>query len=316
MSGLKILFMGTPDFAEASLSALCGAGENVVGVITGEDKMKGRGMKLAFSEVKTLALSKNIPVYQPHTLKDGAIEDILHKLCPDIIVVVAYGKLLPAYVLDFPKYGCINVHGSLLPQYRGAAPIQRAVLDGNKETGVTTMYMAAGLDTGDMIYSEKTKIGENETVGEVWDRLAGIGGRLLLKTLDAIEKGNAPRTVQNEAEATYAAKIDKSECKIDFSLDAQAVHNKIRGMSPYPAAYALLDGAAVKLYDSELYTENSMGAADKNPGRIISLSADGAVIACGTGAVRVRTIKPEGSKALSVRDMINGRKISLQSVFS
>jgi methionyl-tRNA formyltransferase len=313
MSGLKILFMGTPDFAEASLRALCSAGERVAGVITGEDKPKGRGMKLGFSEVKSYALSENIPVYQPHTLKDGAISGLLEEINPDVIVVVAYGKILPGYVLEYPKYGCINVHGSLLPEYRGAAPIQRAVLDGKSETGVTTMYMASGIDTGDMIYSERIKIGENETVGELWDRMSELGGKLLLKTLDGIENGTAPRIKQDEKKATYAPKIEKEECKIDFTQSAKSVHNKIRGMSPYPAAYGFLDGLAVKLYDSE---EVCGGKFAQTPGSIASLTPDSVVIVCGEGAVRIKTLKPEGSKAMSVRDMINGRKITAESIFS
>ena len=311
MSALKILFMGTPDFAECSLKALCEAGENVVGVVTGEDKMKGRGMKMAFSEVKTYALSQNIPVFQPQTLKDGAIAELLSELCPDIIIVVAYGKLLPKYVLDFPKYGCVNVHGSLLPEYRGAAPIQRAVLDGKSETGVTTMYMAQGLDTGDIIYAEKISIGENETVGEVWDRLAILGGSLLVKTVNDIEKGVAPRIPQDDEKATHAPKIDKDERKVDLSLDALSVHNKIRGMQPSPSAHAILDGVPTKLFDSsinELESENT-------PGKILSLGADGVVIACGKGSVKVQALKPEGSKLLKISDMINGRKISADSIF-
>ncbi len=311
MSSLKILFMGTPDFAEASLKALCEAGENVVGVVTGEDKMKGRGMKVSFTEVKTYALSQNIPVFQPATLKDGAITELLSQLCPDIIIVVAYGKLLPGYVLDFPKYGCVNVHGSLLPEYRGAAPIQRAVLDGKRETGVTTMYMAQGLDTGDIIYSEKIAIGENETVGEVWDRLAILGGELLVRTVNDIEKGVAPRIPQDDSLATYAQKIDKDERKLDLSLDALSVHNKIRGMQPAPSAHAILDGVPTKLYDSCIVETES----ENIPGKILSLSNDGVVIACGKGSVKVKSLKPDGSKLLKISDMINGRKITCDSVF-
>ncbi len=304
--------MGTPDFAEASLKALCDAGENVVGVITGEDKMKGRGMKLSFSEVKTLALSHSLPVYQPATLRDGAIKELLCELCPDIIVVVAYGKILPEYVLEYPKYGCINIHGSLLPEYRGAAPIQRAVIDGKKKTGITSMYMAKGLDTGDMIFSQECEIGRNETVGELWDRLSVIGGQLLLKTLDAIEKGEAPRIPQDDSLATYAAKIEKEEGKLDFSLEASVLHNKVRGMSPFPSAYAFLDGKNVKIYDTVI--EHYDGNA--KCGSIISLNPSGAVVACGKDALRIATLKPEGSKALSVKDMINGRKITKDSIFS
>ena len=310
MSHLSILFMGTPDFAEASLRALCEAGEKVIGVVTGEDKRTGRGMKLTYSEVKSYALSRSLPIYQPATLKDGAIAPLLNELHPDVIVVVAYGKILPEYVLSAPKYGCINIHGSLLPRYRGAAPIQRAVLNGDRVTGVTSMYMAKGLDTGDIIFSEKTEIGENETVGELWDRLSLLGGKVLLKTLDALEQGNAPRTAQNDAESTYAAKITKEETLLDFARPASCVHNTIRGMSPYPAAYAYLGETPVKLYDS-LVCEG-VGT----PGEVLSLSPDGVVIACGEGAVRVLSFKPEGSRRMSAGDMINGRKITKESRFT
>lgn len=313
MSHLKILFMGTPDFAEASLRALCEAGERVVGVITGEDKRMGRGMKLTPNEVKSYALSQGLAVYQPATLKNDAIKDLLCELCPDIIVVVAYGKILPPYVLNYPRYGCINIHGSLLPKYRGAAPIQRAVLDGERETGVTAMYMNEGLDTGDCIATCKTPIGENECVGEVWDRLALLGGQLLVETLASIEKGTAIRRSQNDAEATYAAKIAKDEQKLDFSCTAQEVHNKIRGMSPYPAAYAMLGGKSVKLYDSAVCESDTDAGA--SAGQILSLSPDGAVIACGKGAIKVASFKPEGSKRLSAADMINGRKLALGDRF-
>lgn len=312
MTNLRILFMGTPDFAEMSLSALCDAGANVIGVITGEDKMKGRGMKLSFSEVKTKALEKSLPVFQPQTLKDGSISELLCELAPDVIVVVAYGKILPEYVLNFPKYGCINVHGSLLPEYRGAAPIQRAVLDGKTKTGVTTMYMDKGLDTGDIIFSEEVQIGENETVGELWDRLGILGGKLLIKTLDAIADGTAPRTKQDDSLATYAAKIDRDEKKVDFALTAKEVHNKIRGMSPYPAAHALLDGTPTKLYGTKYLNINT----GKKPGEIVNFCPDGVVVACGEGAVSISDLKPDGSKMMSVKDMINGRKISQNSIFS
>lgn len=312
MTNLRILFMGTPDFAEMSLSALCDAGANVIGVITGEDKMKGRGMKLSFSEVKTKALEKSLPVFQPQTLKDGSISELLSDLAPDVIVVVAYGKILPEYVLNFPKYGCINVHGSLLPEYRGAAPIQRAVLDGKTKTGVTTMYMDKGLDTGDIIFSEEVEIGKNETVGELWDRLGILGGKLLIKTLDAIADGTAPRTKQDDSLATYAAKIDRDEKKVDFSLTAKEVHNKIRGMSPYPAAHALLDGIPTKLYGTKYLNINT----GKKPGEIVNFCPDGVVVACGEGAVSISDLKPDGSKMMSVKDMINGRKISQNSIFS
>ena len=310
MSHLSILFMGTPDFARESLAALCGANEKVIGVITGEDKRSGRGMKQTFSEVKEYALSQNLPIYQPATLKDGAIAPLLEQLKPDVIVVVAYGKILPEYVLNAPRYGCINIHGSLLPRYRGAAPIQRAVLNGEKKTGVTSMYMAKGLDTGDMIFSDETEIGENECVGEVWDRLAIMGGKILLRTLNALEKKDAPRIKQDENLATYAAKITKEETLLDFTKPAFAVHNTIRGMSPFPGAYAYYNGTAVKLYGSAL------ADASGKPGEILSLTKDGATVACGEKAVLISHFKPEGSRKMSAADMLNGRKLSVGGLFT
>ncbi len=312
MTDLKILFMGTPDFARDSLSALLDAGANVVGVVTQPDKAKNRGMKVTFCEVKQYALEKGLTVYQPESLKNGELQELLDELSPDIIAVVAYGKILPQYVLDFPEYGCINVHGSLLPEYRGAAPIQRAVIDGKTVTGVTTMYMDKGLDTGDMIFAEKTEIGENETVGEVWDRLARIGGRLLVKTVEAIAEGTAPRIPQDSLLATHAAKIEKEEAKVDFSLPAKAVHDKIRGMTPYPAAYAFLDGIPTKVYDTEVRESKN----EKTPGGIEEITPDGVLVACGKDAVFIRSLKLEGSKKLSVKDLANGRKISKDSIFS
>ena len=304
--------MGTPDFARDSLKELYEAGANIVGVVTQPDKAKNRGMKIVFSEVKEYALEKNLPVYQPEALKNGEMKPLLEELCPDIIAVVAYGRILPEYILSFPRYGCINVHGSLLPEYRGAAPIQRAVIDGKTVTGVTTMYMDKGLDTGDMIFAETTDIAPDETVGEVWDRLAEMGGRLLVKTVGAIADGTAPRIPQNHEEATYAAKIEKEETKVDFSLSAKAVHDKIRGMSPYPSAYAYLDGIPTKLYDTSVVRSNG----EKGPGGVEDVSREGVTVACGEDAILIRALKLEGSKKLTVADLLNGRKISKDSLFS
>ena len=237
---LKILFMGTPDFAEMCLRTLVENGQKVVGVISQPDKQKGRGMKVQYCDVKRYALENNLEVYQPETLKDGAILPLLEELNPDIIVVVAYGKILPEYVLKFPKYGCINVHGSLLPEYRGASPIQRAVIDGKKITGVTTMYMDKGLDTGDMLLKREYEIGENTNTGEAFDDLAKIGAELLLETLDGLEKGSITPIPQNENSATYAEKIFKDECAVDFDEKAQTVHNKIRGLYPFPVHSATM----------------------------------------------------------------------------
>ena len=238
---MNIVFMGTPDFARESLRAIYNSGHNIIGVVTNPDRPKGRGMKLLPSEVKEFALEKNLKIYQPLKIKKNEefIEEI-KKLNPDIICVVAYGKLLPKKLLDIPKFGCINVHASLLPKYRGAAPIQWAVLNGDKTTGVTTMYMDAGMDTGDIILKEEIKIGEDETTGELWDRLAKIGGELLVETLQQIEKGIAPREKQGE-DFTVAPMLSKEMAKIDWDTKtAQDIKNLVRGLNPIMGAYTYL----------------------------------------------------------------------------
>lgn len=310
---LKILFMGTPDFAKACLCALVENGQNVVGVISQPDKQKGRGMKVQYCDVKQYALEKELPVYQPETLKDGAIQGLLEELCPDIIVVVAYGKILPEYVLKFPKYGCINVHGSLLPEYRGASPIQRAVIDGKKITGVTTMYMDKGLDTGDMLLKREYEIGENTNTGEAFDDLAEIGAQLLLETLDGLEKGTIIPVSQDESKATYAEKIFKDECAVSFDENAQVVHNKIRGLYPFPGAFCYHDGKMLKLCESRLYKENT---PDGKNGEVIGLSKDGILVKCREGAVIFTKVKPEGKGVMNASDLINGRKIAMGDILS
>ena len=309
---MKVLFMGTPDFATACLDALIKDGFDVAAVVTQPDKKQGRGMKVAFSDVKKYALEKELPVYQPETLKDGAFQDVLDEVQPDVIAVVAYGKLLPEYILNYPKYGCVNVHGSLLPKYRGAAPIQRAVLNGDKVSGVTTMFMAKGMDTGDMLLKEEYEITENMTTGELFDALAVIGGKLLVKTLHGLEKGEITPVAQNDQEATHADKITNEECLVDFSLSAAEVHNRIRGLSPFPGAFAYMDGKVVKLYNSQYGNENAKGC----PGEVIGANAkNGVEVACGSGSVIITAFKPEGKGVMSAADMINGRKIAVGSKF-
>jgi methionyl-tRNA formyltransferase len=310
---LKILFMGTPDFAEACLKALVENGQNVVGVITQPDKQKGRGMQVQFCDVKKYAIEKELAVYQPETLKDCAILPLLEELNPDIIVVVAYGKILPEYVLKFPKYGCINVHGSLLPEYRGASPIQRAVIDGKKITGVTTMYMDKGLDTGDMLLKREYEIGENTNTGEAFDDLAKIGAELLLETLDGLEKGSITPVPQNENSATYAEKIFKDECAVSFDDNAQTVHNKIRGLYPFPGAFCYHGGKMLKLCESRLYKDN---APDGKAGEVVGLSKDGILVKCREGAVLLTKVKPEGKGVMNASDLINGRKIAMGDILS
>ena len=305
---LRILFMGTPDFAEACLRALVEDGQNVIGVFSQPDKQKGRGMKVQYCDVKRYALEKEIPVYQPETLKDGAVLPLLSELNPDIIVVVAYGKILPEYVLRFPKYGCINVHGSLLPEYRGASPIQRAVIDGKKVTGVTTMFMDKGLDTGDMLLKREYEIDENANTGEVFDDLAKIGAELLLETLDGLEKGTITPVAQNENSATYAEKIFKDECAVSFDETALSVHNKIRGMYPFPGAFCYHNGKMLKLCESRVCKDTN---PDGKCGEVAGLSKEGILVKCREGAVLLTKVKPEGKGVMNAIDLINGRKISI-----
>lgn len=244
---MRILFMGTPEFARESLRAMVEDGREVVCVITQPDKPKGRGYETAMPEVKKYALEHNIDVYQPQTLKDNAISDILEKYRPDIIIVVAYGKLLPEYVLNYPKYGCINIHGSLLPKYRGAAPIQRAVMNGEKVSGVTSMYMEKGLDTGDMLLKEELEITPDMTAGMLHDALAAVGGRVLLKTLDCAGNGTLKPQKQDDSLSSYASMLSKKEGELDWNDSAEHIYNKVRGLNPWPGAFSYLWRQA--LYD-------------------------------------------------------------------
>ena len=245
---MKILFMGTPDFAVPCLDILVSNGFDVCGAVTQPDKPKGRGHKLTPPPVKEYAISKNIPVYQPQTLKDGEFEKVLDELKPQLIAVVAYGKILPEYILDFPEYGCVNVHGSVLPKYRGAAPIQWAIINGDKTTGVTTQYMKMGVDTGDIIFTDETEILPDETYGELYTRLSQSGAELLLKTVNAIKDGTAPRTEQDESEATHAPMLTKETGHIDWTKSADEVLSLIRGTNPWPMSYAMYGDEMMKVF--------------------------------------------------------------------
>lgn len=302
--------MGTPDFATACLKKLVETGNNVIGVVTQPDKAMGRGMKTGFSDVKKYALEQNLPIYQPTTLKDNAFLTELEQMNPDIIVVVAYGKILPEYVLSYPKYGCVNVHGSLLPKYRGAAPIQRAVMNGDKVTGVTTMLMDKGLDTGDMLMKREYEIGENENVGEVFDNLAQIGAELLLETLDGLEKGSITPEKQNDAEATHTEKISGEECELCFDESAKNTHNKIRGLSPFPGAFCRHNGKILKIYESRVIDEETNGTN----GEIVRLDKQGIYVKCEKGTLMLTKLKPEGKGIMNACDLINGRKIALGDI--
>lgn len=300
--------MGTPDFAVPSLKKLIESEHKVQAVFTQPDKPKGRKMILTPPEVKVCALENDINVYQPNTLKDGEALKIIKEYNPDVIVVAAYGKILPKEILDYPKYGCINIHGSLLPKYRGAAPIQRAVLDGEKETGVTTMQMAEGLDTGDMLLVYKTQIKEDETSGELFDRLAIAGADLLLDTLKAVEKGEITPQKQDDNKATYAKMIDKSMCPIDFSKPAQTIHNQVRGLKPWPVATAVIGGKRIKIHKTRISHLNG------EAGKVVSFNP--LTVACGENSIEILELQPEGKKAMDSKAYLAGNKISIGDKFS
>ena len=317
---MKIVFMGTPDFAAKSLEALIKANYDIKAVVTNPDRPKGRGMKMLYTPVKEVAISKNIPIFQPEKVKNN-IEFInyLKAINPDVICVVAYGKILPKEILDIPKFGCINVHASLLPKYRGAAPIQWAILNGDKETGVTTMYMDVGMDTGDMILTEKVKIKEDETTGELWDRLSKIGGNLLVETLKQIENGIAPRIPQGD-DYTMAPMLDKQMSKIDWeNKTAEEITNLVRGLNPIMGAYTYLNGKKIKFWKVEVaknirYDENNIKIF-KNGTVIISDPRDGIFIKTKKGILRVLEIQGENAKKMSIQDFLRGNKIQEYQIF-
>ena len=309
---MRTLFMGTPDFAVFSLDALCTSGENIIGVITQPDKPKGRGYTMTPPPVKVYAEERGIKVYQPNTLRGEEFAELLSELDPELIVVVAYGKILPENVIKYPKYGCINVHGSLLPEYRGAAPMQRAIIDGRTVTGITTMYMDVGLDTGNMILKEEIKIAENDNFEDIHDRLGACGARVLLDTVERIKEGNAPSIPQDDSLSTYASKIEKSDCLIDFSADAKTVHDLIRGLSPIPLAFTHTpDGKLLKIFRSEICERSS---ENEVTGKVISLDGGNITVTCGHGSVNLLGVLPEGKGRMSAADFIRGRKIALGDI--
>ena len=304
---MRILFMGTPDFALFSLRALVEAGEDVIGVVTQPDKPQGRGYVLTPPPVKTYALEQSIPVYQPTTLRDDSFYALLEDLNPDLIVVTAYGKILPARVLEYPRHGCVNVHGSLLPAYRGAAPMQRAIIDGQTVTGITTQMMDVGVDTGDMLLTGEVEITPADNFETIHDKMGECSREVLLRTVNAIREGNAVRIPQDNSLATYAAKIEKPDCKLDFSRSAQELHDQIRGLSPVPLSFTNTpDGKLLKVVAAEVAQANgTLGEA----GEVISLEGGKVTVACGIGAISLLSVQPEGKKRMAASDWINGRKI-------
>ena len=311
---MKIVFMGTPDFAEKSLEAVYNAGHEILAVVTNPDRPKGRGMKMVASPVKEFAVSKDLKIYQPEKVRKNVefIEEI-KKIEPDVICVVAYGKILPKEILEIPKFGCINVHGSLLPKYRGAAPIQWAVINGEKVTGVTTMYMDVGMDTGDMILKEETEIVPDETTGELWDRLAQIGADLLVKTLEQIENKTAPRIPQGE-DFSMAPMLDKEMSKIDWeSKTAQEIKNLVRGLNPIMGTYSYLNGKKIKIWKVDVVEANSEDT--KNGTVLKSDSKDGLYIKAKDGVIKVLEIQGENAKRMNIQDFLRGNQIEVGSIF-
>ena len=306
---MRILFMGTPDFALFSLRALVDSGEEIIGVVTQTDKPKGRKAILTPPPVKVYAMERNIPVFQPKTLRDEEFYKTLTELDPELIVVTAFGKILPQNVLDYPRYGCINVHGSLLPAYRGAAPMQRAVIDGLRETGITTMLMDAGIDTGDMLLTGKVEILENDNFETVHDKLGECSAEVLLRTMRDLKDGRLNPIKQDEAGATYAAKIENADCVLDFSADARTIHNRIRGLSPIPLAFTRTpDGKMLKIVETRVSEKGNEGKA---PGEVISLTGGRITVACGEGALELLSVLPEGKKKMGAADFINGRRVNV-----
>lgn len=314
---MKVLFMGTPDLARECLRAVHEKeGVEIVGVVTQTDKQKGRGMKFVFSPVKEYAIEHHLPVYQPQTLKDGAFQAVLDELQPELIIVAAYGKILPNYVLEYPKYGCINAHGSLLPKYRGAAPIQRAIIDGETETGITSMYMADGIDTGDMILKLTCPIEETDDFGTLHDKLAVLAGEAMCLTIDKINDGTITREKQPDEGATYASKIEKEDTVVDFTRSPRDVVNQIRGLSPMPYAMTKTpDGKLLKLTNAAVID----GTTDAPAGEVLALETNGdgkIILSCGGGKIAVTGVVPEGKKRMAAADFIRGRKISVGDILS
>ncbi len=304
---MRVVFMGTPDIAATCLKKIIEDGFEVVGVYTQPDRPKNRGMKLAFSPVKETALAHDLPVFQPEHFRDDETVEQLKALKPDVVAVVAYGRILPQRVLDIPPEGCINIHASILPSYRGSAPYQWAVLDGLTETGVTAMYLCREMDAGDMIDVAKTPIGPNETAGELLDRLAVLGADLLSVTLEKIQKGTVTATAQDYSCATYAPMLDKTMCPIDWTKTAQQVHDHVRGMNPWPVATTQLGGNRFKIYETVLI-EGKTGAA---PGTVLALTKTGLQIACGEGAVEIRVLQAEGGKRMAAPDYFRGHPLEI-----
>jgi len=301
---VRLVFAGTPDFAATALKALLAAGHQVVGAYSQPDRPAGRGRKLTPSPVKQVALEAGIPVFQPQSLKTADAQEQLRALDADVMIVAAYGLILPQAVLDMPRHGCLNIHASLLPRWRGAAPIQRAIAAGDRETGITIMQMDAGLDTGDMLLKAITPIEDHDTGGSLHDRLADLGGEAIVKALEHLEKGELQGEVQDEARACYAPKLSKEEGHIEWTLDAPAVCRLIRAFNPWPGTYTDLDDLRIRIHQAEILEDTS----DKHPGIVLRRDRDGIDVACGLESLRITQLQLPGSRPQSANDLINGGK--------
>ena len=303
---MRVVFMGTPDIAATCLQKILDDGFEVVGVYTQPDRPKGRGMKMVFSPVKEIAIANNIPVFQPENFREEETVEQLRNLNPNVCAVVAYGRILPQKVLDIPTNGCINIHASILPQYRGSAPYQWAVLDGLKETGVTAQHMVLEMDAGDVIDVAKTPIEENETAGQVLDKLAVLGADLLSRVLGRVRSGDKCEGIpQDPAAVTFAPMLNKTMCPIDWSKTAQQVHNQVRGLHPWPVATAELAGTKFKIH------ETRVAEGSGEPGKILALTKTGLLVACGEGAVEIRSLQAEGGKRMAAPDYFRGHPIEI-----
>ena len=303
---MRIVFMGTPDFSVNCLKALVNSEHEVVGVFCQPDKPVGRKQELKMPDVKIEALKHNLPVFQPKTLKNGNGVELLKQLEPDLVIVIAYGKILPPDFLAYPKYGCINIHASILPKYRGASPIHRSVLNGDNETGVTSMQMDEGVDTGDILLVKKVPIGINDTTLEMFDRLSLLGAEVLMETIGLLEKGELKPIKQNEAEATHAGLLSKEEGEIDWSQSAFSIHNKIRGLYSWPGAYTKIGGKILKLHKSVLSDEKG----NNNPGEVVN-AHNKIVVSCGDGhCVELLELQLEGKRRMDSISFLNGQRIA------
>lgn len=308
---MRVIFMGTPDFAVETLKAVIDAGHEVAAVITQPDKPKGRGKELAMPPVKKLAVEKGLTVYQPLKARDASFISLIKEIAPDVIVVVAFGQILPKEILNIPRYGCINVHASLLPEYRGASPIQWAVIDGKEESGVTTMLMDAGLDTGDMLLQCRRKLDKKETGGSLFDKLSVDGAKLLIETLKGLEEGTIKRIPQDSGKATHTKKLEKTLGELDFHQPAEKLECLIRGLNPWPSAYTHFRGKTLKIWDADVVFGEF---AEYEPGQIVSVNKTEFVIKCGVNALAVRQLQLEGKKRMDTAAFLLGTKVEVGEV--